>query len=77
MGFESDDADDKDGHEGDEKAMKCNEKGDSVILKNIEKYLNELKPANGEPSSTYETLMAKLSEMNERVKNSYFTSFFS
>lgn len=63
--------------EGDEKAMKCNEKGDSVILKNIEKYLNELKPANGEPSSTYETLMAKLSEMNERVKNSYFTSFFS
>lgn len=63
--------------EGDEKAMKCNEKGDSVILKNIENYLNELKPANGEPSSTYETLMAKLSEMNERVKNSYFTSFFS
>lgn len=63
--------------EGDEKAMKCNEKGDSVILKNIENYLNELKPVNGEPSSTYETLMAKLSEMNERVKNSYFTSFFS
>ena len=63
--------------EGDEKAMKCNEKGDSVIIKNIENYLNELKPAQGEPSPTYITLMAKLNEMNERVKNSYFTSFFS
>ncbi len=63
--------------EGDEKAMKCNEKGDSKILLNIKQYLNEMKPIEGEPSPTFNTLIKKLDEMNERVKNSYFTSFFS
>jgi len=63
--------------EGDEKAMKCNEKGDSTILLKIKQYLNEMKPIEGEPSTTFNTLIKKLDEMNERVKNSYFTSFFS
>jgi hypothetical protein len=63
--------------EGDEKAMKCNEKGDSTILLKIKQYLNEMKPIEGEPSPTFNTLIKKLDEMNERVKNSYFTSFFS
>ena len=63
--------------EGDEKAMKCNEKGDSSILLNIKQYLNEIKPIEVEPSPTFNTLIKKLDEMNERVKNSYFTSFFS
>lgn len=63
--------------EGDEKAMKCNEKGDSTILLNLKQYLNEMKPIEGEQSPTFNTLIKKLDEMNERVKNSYFTSFFS
>lgn len=63
--------------EGDEKAMKCNDKGDSTILLNIKQCLNEMKPIEGEPSPTFKTLIKKLDEMNERVKNSYFTSFFS
>lgn len=63
--------------EGDEKAMKCNEKGDSTILLNIKQYLNEMKPIEGVPSPTFNALIKKLDEMNERVKNSYFTSFFS
>lgn len=63
--------------EGDEKALKCNEKGDSTILLKIKQCLNEMKPIEGEPSPTFKTLIKKLDEMNERVKNSYFTSFFS
>ena len=63
--------------EGDEKAMRCNEKGDSAILLNLMAYLNEFKPSEGEPSKVFTVLMTKLNEMNERVKNSYFTSFFS
>ena len=64
--------------EGDEKAMHCNEKGDSAILQNIRKYLTEsFTPEEGTESQLYTTLLDKLDEMNERVKNSYFTSFFS
>ena len=64
--------------EGDEKAMHCNEKGDSAILLNIRKYLSEsFVPEEGKEGQLYSTLLAKLDEMNERVKNSYFTSFFS
>lgn len=63
--------------EGDEKAMRCNEKGDSAILINLMAYLNEFRPSEGDPSNVFTVLIEKLAEMNERVKNSYFTSFFS
>ncbi len=63
--------------EGDEKAMRCNEKGDSMILQNLMAYLKELIPIEGMQSRAFTVLLAKLNEMNERVKNSYFTSFFS
>lgn len=64
--------------EGDEKAMRCNEKGDSIILQNIRKYLTEnFSSEEDKPNPLYTSLLAKLDEMNERVKNCYFTSFFS
>lgn len=64
--------------EGDEKAMRCNDTGYSEILNNLIKYINsEIRPAEGEPSPLFNTLIAKIDEMNNRVKTSYFTSFFS
>ena len=64
--------------EGDEKAMHCNDKGDSVILQTIRNYLTEyFTSEGGEQHPLYTALLAKLDEMNDRVKNSYFTSFFS
>ena len=63
--------------EGDEKAMKCDEKGNSAILQNIQRYIDGFVSENSEPAPIFKTLKAKLTEMNERVKNSYFTSFFS
>lgn len=65
--------------EGDEKAMKCGVDGYSTILNNLQKEVDGFKPkeyteGNG---SMYEVITRKLHEMNERVKNSYFTSFFS
>lgn len=63
--------------EGDEKAMKCDERGDSAILQNIQRYIDGFVSENSEPAPIFKTLKAKLTEMNERVKNSYFTSFFS
>lgn len=63
--------------EGDEKAMRCDNNGDSVILMNLKNYIVGMKPEDGDPSPLYKTLIDKLDEMNARVKNSYFTSFFS
>lgn len=63
--------------EGDEKAMKCDEKGDSAILQNIQRYIDGFVSDETAPAPIFNTLKAKLKEMNERVKNSYFTSFFS
>ena len=63
--------------EGDEKAMKCDEKGNSAILQNIQRYIDGFVSENSKPAPIYNLLKAKLKEMNERVKNSYFTSFFS
>ncbi len=63
--------------EGDEKAMKCDERGDSAILQNIQRYIDGFVSDESEPAPIYNLLKAKLTEMNERVKNSYFTSFFS
>ena len=63
--------------EGDEKALRCKEDGYSEILNNLKKYICELNPDEAVRSEICKTLIAKLNEMNERVKNSYFTSFFS
>lgn len=63
--------------EGDEKALRCKEDGYSEILKNLKIYICELNPDEAVRSEICKTLIAKLNEMNERVKNSYFTSFFS
>ncbi len=63
--------------EGDEKALRCKEDGYSEILNNLKKYIYELNPDDAFRSELCKTLIAKLNEMNERVKNSYFTSFFS
>ena len=65
--------------EGDEKAMNCGSDGNSKILNNLHAYVEEFKPENYTEGdgSIYDILSHKLDEMNERVKNSYFTSFFS
>ena len=63
--------------EGDEKAMKCNDDGYSEIINNLKKYIYEMNPVEEDRSSICKILISKLDEMNERVKNSYFTSFFS
>lgn len=65
--------------EGDEKAMNCGSDGNSKILNNLHAYVDEFKPENYTEGdgSIYDILSHKLDEMNERVKTSYFTSFFS
>lgn len=65
--------------EGDEKAMKCGADGYSTILNNLQTYVDGFKAdvySEGD-GSVYDVITHKLHEMNERVKNSYFTSFFS
>lgn len=65
--------------EGDEKAMNCGSDGNSKILKNLHAYIDDFKPedyTDGD-GSIYDIISHKLDEMNERVKMSYFTSFFS
>lgn len=63
--------------EGDEKALKCREDGYSEILNNLKDYICEMNPEEEARSALCNALVAKIDEMNERVKNSYFTSFFS
>lgn len=63
--------------EGDEKALRCNMDGYSEILDNLKNYISELNPIEAERSALCKTLLSKIDEMNERVKSSYFTSFFS
>jgi len=63
--------------EGDEKTLKCREDGYSEILNNLKDYICEMYPEEEARSALCNALIAKIDEMNERVKNSYFTSFFS
>lgn len=65
--------------EGDEKAMHCGTDGSSVILTSLQDLVNGFKPEDYEQGdgSLYDIIYHKLHEMNERVKTSYFTSFFS
>ena len=63
--------------EGDEKALKCREDGYSEILNNLKDYICEMNPEEEARCALCNALVAKIDEMNERVKNSYFTSFFS
>lgn len=65
--------------EGDEKAMACGSDGNSRILVNLLAFVNEFRPEDykEDDGSLYDIISHKLNEMNERVKNSYFTSFFS
>lgn len=65
--------------EGDEKAMHCGTDGSSVILTSLQNLVDGFKPEDyvqGD-GSLYDIISRKLHEMNERVKTSYFTSFFS
>lgn len=63
--------------EGDEKTLKCREDGYSEILNNLKDYICEMYPEEEARNALCNALIAKIDEMNERVKNSYFTSFFS
>lgn len=65
--------------EGDEKVMKCGADGYSTILNQLQTYVDKIK-ADGSSENgdgLYDAITNKLHEMNERVKDSYFTSFFS
>lgn len=65
--------------EGDEKALHCGTDGSSVILTSLQNLVDGFKPdgyVQGD-GSLYDIISRKLHEMNERVKTSYFTSFFS
>jgi 5-methylcytosine-specific restriction endonuclease McrBC GTP-binding regulatory subunit McrB len=65
--------------EGDEKAMHCGTDGSSAILTSLQNLVDSFKPEdyNQGDGSLYDIISRKLHEMNERVKTSYFTSFFS
>ncbi len=65
--------------EGDEKALHCGTDGSSVILTSLQNLVDGFKPdgyVQGD-GSLYDIISRKIHEMNERVKTSYFTSFFS
>ena len=65
--------------EGDEKALHCGTDGSSVILTSLQNLVDGFKPdgyVQGD-GCLYDIISRKLHEMNERVKTSYFTSFFS
>lgn len=65
--------------EGDEKAMHCGTDGSSAILTSLQNLVDSFKPEDYKQGddSLYDIINRKLHEMNERVKTSYFTSFFS
>lgn len=65
--------------EGDEKAMHCGTDGSSAILTSLQNLVDSFKPEDYKQGdgSLYDIISRKLHEMNERVKTSYFTSFFS
>lgn len=65
--------------EGDEKAMHCGTDGSSAILKSLQNLVDGFRPEDYKQGdgSLYDIISRKLHEMNERVKTSYFTSFFS
>ena len=65
--------------EGDEKAMHCGTDGSSAILTSLQNLVDGFRPEDYKQGddSLYDIINRKLHEMNERVKTSYFTSFFS
>lgn len=65
--------------EGDEKAMHCGTEGSSAILTSLQNLVDGFRPEDYKQGddSLYDIINRKLHEMNERVKTSYFTSFFS
>lgn len=65
--------------EGDEKAMHCGTDGSSAILTSLQNLVDGFRPEDYKQGdgSLYDIIIRKLHEMNERVKTSYFTSFFS
>lgn len=66
--------------EGDEKALHCDDGGHSVILAKLKSFLSANFMAENSPSSTsdiYDELIKKIDEMERRLEDTYFTSFFS
>lgn len=65
--------------EGDEKTMHCGSDGNSEILMNLQTLITKVLTSAPYPhiAVLHATVSHKLQEMNERVKTSYFTSFFS
>lgn len=66
--------------EGDEKALHCDDGGRSVILAKLKSFLSANFMAENSPSNTsdiYDELIKKIDEMERRLEDTYFTSFFS
>lgn len=66
--------------EGDEKALHCDDGGHSVILAKLKSFLSANFMSENSPSSTsdiYDELIKKIDEMERRLEDTYFTSFFS
>lgn len=66
--------------EGDEKALHCDDGGHSVILAKLKSFLSANFMSENSPSNTsdiYDELIKKIDEMERRLEDTYFTSFFS